>query len=599
MEISRLVKKFCALCSVLIVLSGMLYAEDDPLFDAASLREEFYAGTFTGSHAFFEQQEQILLEHQPLTASALSTLEPEAVKNLIILKTVEAEYLHTAENLVKKKVDKKDEEKKSLLAKLKADNAAIITFVRKNAVEPLYYYAAEYSLAMIPVFGDGGNVYSMQASRFMRNTLRKNKTDTAAKVHYGTYIAYLIRTQRHTDIHNLTAFALRLLSDENIAAVSNRVLEYQAYCCKSAIYMKNFNSEKAYYYYGQASAMFPHTKLRHIAGISYHEAAEKHEAYRAVKFKTDMDMPYYVDAGLSYRSGDLEIFSPYIGIGLQRTFFSSAWFVQTGLKLSYKSFKWSLGFKHAFIPDFSVFNPHILEYYGENIFSVGLGAVTFSTGTKAGSMVFATNPLNGQLVKTNAVRLFAVKQNILCDFNLYNDGFNQISGLVEGGLYHLPFEQQTFGYVQAQLPATFHFGHGELGFLPQFVYADYMTENRRIHGLNRHSIYRSSIQLIQKQSLATDFCNRFYHITGNIDGTYRFFFSPLKAPADRLYVGLHSSIGFGTDKETLKTDMLYTGGISFGFALYDLRPFELRFQVDQDKNVFFMMTVMNPIRHKK
>ncbi len=592
-------KKISITGYVLFFFACMLNAAEPDQPSAEMIREQLYAGTLTTAPSVFSKQEKRLLDNRDISTAVLKKLSIETIKQLVILKTAELEYLYSIEHLVSKLIQKDDREKQAMLKKIRTDNSFIISFIQKNKLTELYSAAADYSFAMIPIFKDAGKVHSMQASRFMRNILIQKKHDAAAQVHYGTYISYLISTQKHTDLPNLTGLALSLLSDSNIEALTNKIFQYRAYCYKSAVYMKNYNSKKAYDYYNRAKEIFPDTKLQHIGEIHYHTEAENNEPYRTTGFKANVSMPYYADAGLYYRNGDFALFSPYIGIGLNRTFFASAWFAETGLKLYYKHFKWKIEYKQAFTPDPAVKTIRLFEYYGTNTFTVQFPSLAVSAETKAGGMVFGKNPLHGHTIHTQAIRLFAVKQNIICNFSLYDNGFDHISGVLESGIYFIPSKEQSIGYMQAEIPATFHFGHSELGFLPHITYAHSLTKRKTLNAFPRHAMYRGGILLTKQHSIPEHLYYSLYELNGNLSGTYRIFFSPLKAPADRLYVGLNGNVGFGTDTQTRKTDLLYASGLSFGFQLYDLRPFEVRLQIDQDANIFFMMTVLNPVKHKK
>ncbi len=565
-----------------------------------NLRESIYDNSFSGDLNYFLEQEKLFLGENTINLEFISTLSNKDLKKLIELKTSEAEYLYLIEKDRLKKLKKKEKKNDKTLIKIKADNKDIITFIRKNQIEELYYPATEYSLAMIDLLGDAGKVHSMQASAFMRKNLREDKKNIKNQVHYGTYLSFYVNSQKNYRLNNMKSLALKMLNDDSIKSLDDKILKYRAYCFKSALYMKSFDSEKAYYYYNKAKEIFPDSEINYIAGIYYSEEAEKNEEYNELGFGKDIAIPYYVDVGLFYRKGDLAILSPYIGVGMHKTFFSSSWFVETGLKLFYKNFRWDLGFQQAVVPSFSTMNSKVMEYYGTSQFSLSFNKLSISTKTSVGKLLFAKAPLTGENLKANALKIFAVKQDLVFDFTIYDDGFNYLGGIVDGGIYHIPSEKQTSGYINAKFPMLFNFGHSELGMLPQLMYSDYISGNKTINVLNRNMIYRGGMCFTRKKyAKSTDLLYKYYELNGAMHFTYRVFFTPLQAPADRLYISFNFSTGFGTDLVAKKTDALYSGGLSFGFELHDISPFEFRFEVDQNKHVFFMMTVLHPAKHSK
>lgn len=588
------------LISIYLLLSLHLFAQNDPLLDPitatyiTNMRQELYT---TG--ILYTPQELQAIEDQLLEELLIAEVLFDTFNNLsalITFKTMELENYYYQNKEWLQSINKKEKKENIQLQKLKNDYKIIIEYVRKEDLIKQFHQAFEYALSMIPLFGDAGKIYSMQASFFARKLLKEEPNALESQIIMGISVAHLTIDKGSYEVNNLKTTALQLLSDKNIDKIENPLLKYWALCYRSGVQMKTFDSQKAYTDYRRANSIFPNTLFTEIAGIYYSKNAMTGEKLELLTFGSDIYMPYYIDMGLHYRIDDMALLAPFIGVGMRKTFFSSSWFAEAGMKLFYKNFSWDSQFMHAIIPSFSPMSFDLLEFYGRNEFTLNFDSLSISAETVVGKLLFAEGPLNGEELKEKAFLAPALQQNLLFDATIYTDGLNNISTLVDLGLYHLWEKEETFAYLHAKVPMNFDFIHTEFGLAPEIFYTGYLSKNQTTNIGWDHRTFGGAIALNQPKS--TDLVNKYYDLYGNIDFIYRIFFQPLPAPADRIYLGIHFNTGFGTTLNTMETDALYAGGISVGFDLYDMTPFEVRFQVDQDGNFSFMFTMVNPIKQK-
>ena len=305
--------------------------------------------------------------------------------------------------------------------------------------------------------------------------------------------------------------------------------------------------------------------------------------------------PYYANYGYLNRFGDLEIFSPYIGIGLQPTQFSVAVYAQTGINLFYKNFTWRLEYLNGIIPDFSLFDYKNIEYFGQNIFFYNFNNSRISSTTKVGNFVYATHVKYIDELEDNANTMLGIKQIFSFDSQIYNSEFIKITSLLNFGIDHIVDVNESSYYLKFKIPLTIDFLHSKLGFMITGFYTDYISQDRNYIIGETFSGYDEAIGIFIKNE--NGLFNNFYDLYGSIDIIYRVYMRFLPSGFDRVYMAVGGTTGVAYRKENKNTDFLYMGTTALGYELYDTVPFEVRFSVDMDGNFFFNISVVSPISH--
>lgn len=306
--------------------------------------------------------------------------------------------------------------------------------------------------------------------------------------------------------------------------------------------------------------------------------------------------PYYAQYGYLQRNANLELFLPYIGIGLQPTKFSSSFVAQTGIRIHYNRFTWKLEYVQGLIPDMSLFDYKNLEYFGQTYFSIDFNNVRLSSLTKFGKLLYAFHSKNEIELEKNANTYFGIHQVFSIDSQLYNNDFIIMTGMLNMGFDFIPTFNQSSYFIKTVSPITFDFIHSKLGFMGTLFYTGYISKNKPLIIGENYSGYDEAINI--KINDPNGLFNNFYHLTGTFDLIYRIYLRSLPSPADRIYFTFGGNIGFGYDIDSKNTDLLYMGTIAFGYEYKDIIPFEIRFTVDQNGNFFFNMSVVSPLSHR-
>jgi len=306
--------------------------------------------------------------------------------------------------------------------------------------------------------------------------------------------------------------------------------------------------------------------------------------------------PYYANYGYLTRFNDLEIFSPYIGIGLQPTKFSIALYAQTGINIFYKKFTWKLEYLNGIVPDLSLFDYKNLEYFGQNVFIYDFNNVRISSTTKVGNFLYASHSQNIHELKINAKTMLGIKEIISFDFQVYNNEFINISSMFNVGIDHIIDVNESSYYLKMKIPLTIDFLHSKLGFMLTAFYTDYISKDRNYIIGETFSGYDEGIDIFLKNE--NGFFNNFYDLYGSLDIIYRVYMRFLPSGYDRIYVAVGGSTGIAYRKENQNTDFLYMATAALGYELYDTIPFEIRFTLDMDGNFFFNISVVSPLSHR-
>lgn len=306
--------------------------------------------------------------------------------------------------------------------------------------------------------------------------------------------------------------------------------------------------------------------------------------------------PYYALYGYQVRKDDLEIYAPFIGIGLLPTKFSSAFVAQVGLMLHYHNFSWKLDYLQTIIPDMSLFDYKNLEYIGQSQFIWDFSHFRISSLTQVGLRLFAYHSKTEAELEKNAFTTPSIKQIFSLDSQIFNNDFIIMTSMINTGIEYVPHFDQTSYFIKTVNPITLDFIHSKIGFMASMFYTTYLSKNTSLIIGENYSGYDEAIGIITKN--IDGLFNNFYHLTGTLDFIYRIYFRSLPTPANRIYIAIGGNIGFGYHQYSQKTDLLYIGTMALGFEYKDTVPFEFRFSLDQDGNFFFNMSVVSPISHR-
>ncbi|MGL4524464.1 MAG: hypothetical protein ACRCVN_02930 [Spirochaetia bacterium] len=306
--------------------------------------------------------------------------------------------------------------------------------------------------------------------------------------------------------------------------------------------------------------------------------------------------PYYALYGYASRIGDLEIYSPYIGLGLQSTKFSIGYYLHTGMHLYYKKFSWKVEYLQGIIPDLAFFDYKNLEYYGQNTFIYDFNSVRVSSLTRMGKILYGFHSTDEAQLKGNVFTDFGIQQNFALDVQFFNDEFIILTSTFSLGFDFIPDHHQSAIFYKMVTPLTLDFVHSKLGFMTTIFYTAYLSQQRDVIIGKRYFGYDAAIDLLPLKT--GDLYNNFYHFTGTFDMIYRIYFRGLPSPSDRFYFAVGANVGFGQHLQGKKFDLLYMGTVALGYELYDAIPFELRFSIDQNRNIFLNLNVVSPISHR-
>lgn len=255
------------------------------------------------------------------------------------------------------------------------------------------------------------------------------------------------------------------------------------------------------------------------------------------------------------------MYVPYIGIGLQKTKFSIAFYAQTGIGVYYKNFTWKAEYLQGIVPDISFFDYKNLEYYAQNIFAYDFSAVRILSLTRVGRILYGFHSANSGEVVENIFTDLGVRQVFSLDTQMYNDDLTILTGTFSVGFDFVPSYRQNSIFTKIVIPLTLDFIHSKLGFMGTVFYTAYLSDERSILIGERYSGYDSAktISRIRDGALYSNL----YHLTGTFDMIYRIYLRSLPSPYDRIYFAVGGNVGFGYHVDTLKTDLLLYGNGSF------------------------------------
>lgn len=306
--------------------------------------------------------------------------------------------------------------------------------------------------------------------------------------------------------------------------------------------------------------------------------------------------PFYVNYGYSQRYNDLDIYFPFIGIGLNYTKYSIAFYAQTGINIYYKDFSWRLEYLQGIVPDLGAFDYKNLEYFGQNIFTYDLNSFRISSLTKTGIFLYSKYSENYTDLEKNSDTKFGLGQVFSLDAQIFNNDFVTFTSMISFALDHIVDNNQTSFNVRIKTPITINFLGSKLGFMATAFYTDYLSEDMGYMIAERFSGYDEAIDIFIHD--IDGLYNNFYDMYFTLDAIYRIYMEFLPRGYDRLYFAFGGNTGIAYSKTTENLDHLYMGTVAFGYELYDTIPFEVRFTVDQDLNVFFNISVVSPISHR-
>jgi len=432
--------------------------------------------------------------------------------------------------------------------------------------------SADFSMALY--YRTGGGEFLSQAKTLTRKALFLDSSDPDTRIRMGIQKAVLVLQAKNGDQIMAAESALRMMNDGDIEDSPDNFLQYKAYLIKSGLYSKILNSIDSEACLKKALLIFPDKPI----------IVEQKK-----KPGIDISIPYYADFGLKSETEDYVLLAPFAGIGMQKSAFSSSIFVNTGLKYFSNNLSLKLGYQQAFIPDFSCFAFNFLESYAAADAAFSLDGNTLHTSIKGGWLLNSMDSDNFLDLKSTSFTAFELIEEISLELMIADDGLGKVSAEITAGLRQLPERSHNAWSISAAVPISFDFVYCELGFLPRFFHSGYLSDNQDINIGKRHFIYENAINMSKKDAASLFY--RFYETSIAIDGVFRLFAFPLKAPADRIYLGLNGSAGFGVDSRTAAVDFLYAIGVS------DNTPFEIRFGIDQSGGLFTYMTIVNRISH--
>ncbi len=430
------------------------------------------------------------------------------------------------------------------------------------------------SLAAAAVFAD-----TSAEKTELRKTILADSNDIEAKIKLGIIIAEDIRTSINMNFAAEAESALRLLNDDNIMMLKDEELKRQAFLAKAEVCTRLLRPEDA-------------EKYRTLAGKP---PAESTTSKTQLSFGKDIEMPYYVDIGLMVNNGKSILF-PFLGVGLIKSSFSSMIAAEAGIKYFRDNLVLQGAWVQGITPYFALFDYSLTEYYAELSAAFALKGNVLRVEAAGGNMLYTNDAVNFFNLKNLAFTEFGFKEKIELELMLFSNSLNKISADLTAGFKHIPSLGHNSWYAEAAIPFSFDLAWCEFGFIPRGFYAGRITDpaSGPINIGRRHYVYENAIMIGKDQSSMN---YRKYEASTAVDGVFRFFAFPLPAPFDRLYLALNGSAGLGYDRNTGQGDFLYSYGISAGFDYEDNTPFELRFGMDQDYNIYFYMTVVNRISH--
>ncbi len=306
--------------------------------------------------------------------------------------------------------------------------------------------------------------------------------------------------------------------------------------------------------------------------------------------------PFYANYGYSQRYNDLNIYFPFIGIGLNYTKYSIAFYAQTGINIFYKDFTWRLEYLQGIVPDFGAFDYKNLEYFGQNIFMYDFDSFRISSLTKSGIFLYSKHTRYYTNLEENSHTKFGLGQVFSLDAQIFNNDFVIFTGMISFALDHIIDNKQTSYNVRIKTPVTIDLPASKLGFMATAFYTDYLSEDMGYMISERASGYDEAIDIFIHD--IDGLYNNFYDMYFTIDAIYRVYMKFLPTVYDRIYIAFGGNTGVAYSRTRKNLDYLYMGTVAIGYELYDTIPFEARFTVDQDLNVFFNVSVVSPISHR-
>ena len=432
---------------------------------------------------------------------------------------------------------------------------------------------ADSALAEYFRTGDSSELY--RAKTVVRKMLFETPGDRDTKIRMGIISAESITNCSCMDFAAEAESALRMLDDERISAVDNPFIMEKAWLAKAGIYTRLLMPDKASFYLQKASAEAPLHSLQ--PGIGY-----------------DICMPYYLDFGILSENGSSVLFLPFTGAGLRKSAFSSILSVSAGLKYFSSNQKLYLQWIHGITPDFSCFDYTLTESYGTGGAEWDFQGHVLSISASAGRMLYSQDTDYFIDPVSTSFTVFSLTENLSFELMLYNDGLNKASATVSASLKQIPENGHSSFRTDFSLPISFDFVFMEAGLLARLFYSNSFTTDSLNIG-KKHFIYENAV-LLSAGKTGSDYYRR-YETAICLDSVIRFFAFMLPAPADRIYIGINGSAGFGYDRYDSRTDWLYSLGISAGFDLDDTTPFEIRFGFDEDGFLYTYMTIVNRISH--
>ena len=402
-----------------------------------------------------------------------------------------------------------------------------------------------------------------------RYALLANPEDFTARIELGIIIAEDVADCMNMDFAAEAESALRMLDDDIIDSLIDEELKSKALNAKYILYKKLLIPDSAYKY----------------------QNAEITAPAKRRCFGRDIEMPYYADFGLKYEGED-SILMPFVGIGLTKSAFSSMFSANPGVKFFSEGFSLNIKWVQAVTPDFSCFDYRYLESYFQGSAGCSFNGNVLRFITSAGRRLYSYDAENCFALESTVFTATGFDEELSLELMLFNNGLDKISAEISGGLKQIPDKEIISYWTSLSVPFSFDLVYLEFGFLPRFFHSG---GNGIVNTGKKHFIYENAIILGKKS--ADSLFYRWYETSAAIDTVFRLFAFPLPAPADRIYLGLNGSFGFGYDSYTALIDFLYYGGLSAGFDLNDNTPFEIRFGIDQNGYLFTYMTVVNRISH--
>ena len=166
----------------------------------------------------------------------------------------------------------------------------------------------------------------------LRKLLLDDVQSTETRIRLGIILAGDVADSANMDFTSEAESALRMLNYEVISSLSDINLKKLAWLAKAAVYKRLLMPAEAQKY------------IRLSGGTFCHELNPS--------FSTDIKMPYYIDLGIKFEDTE-SILTPYMGIGLTKSAFSSILAGTAGVKYFRDCLRFKLNWTQAVIPDFS------------------------------------------------------------------------------------------------------------------------------------------------------------------------------------------------------------------------------------------------------